>query len=134
MRQREYICRNRECPNFQEAPSMTADSEFNCYTCGRPMELVAYPLKTVFTGVITARYNNPQAENAHQDGHYAWRRKSSTLPGGKPQPVFIENFDQQREFCKAEGLANPKDMPTNFEVSSDGRTVLNTRGMPGTEI
>ena len=84
----------------------------------------------VFTGALTARYNDKRLENSHQDGHVAWERDAT----GKPHPVHIETFDQQRDFCKRNHLMNPKDAPTNYEVAEDGRKVMNTRGLPGSYI
>lgn len=86
----------------------------------------------VFTGIISARYNDRGIPGEHQEGHWAFRKKSSR--DGNPEPVFINDWQGQREFCRAEGLALPKEFGRNFEVSEDGRTVKNSVGMPGCEI
>ena len=101
-----------------------------CESCGGPTKREMSTFAVVFTGALTARYNDKRLENSHQDGHVAWERDAT----GKPHPVHIETFDQQRDFCKRNHLMNPKDAPTNCEVSEDGRTVLNTRGLPGSYI
>ncbi len=86
----------------------------------------------VFTGVISARYLDSSAEGAHKrdGGHWAYEKDAA----GKTKACYIETFDQQRDFCKRNKLANPKEMPHSYPVAEDGRTVLNTRGMPGSEI
>jgi hypothetical protein len=87
--------------------------------------------QVVFTGPITARYNDRTKENAHEEGHWAYRKNTLS---GKPEPCFIDTFEAQREFVKSEGLANPKEFGNNFEVGDDGKTVKNSCGMPGCEI
>jgi hypothetical protein len=110
-----------------------SDSPTNaCGYCGGATDRLIGRPNIVFTGVISARYNDKNVENPHQEGHWQWRKKSSV--SGKPEPVFISDWQTQKEFCKAEGLANPREMPRNMEIASDGKGVLNTRGMPGTEL
>lgn len=130
---REYVCRNPACSKAEAVASASASSGPVCLGCNRAMEIRLFPVSTVFTGVITARYNDKGTPGAHLDGHWGWRRKSSKVPG-KPEPVFIETWDQQRDFCRAEGLANPKEMPRNFEIGEDGKGAKNTMGMPGSEV
>jgi hypothetical protein len=130
VRQREYVCKNASCPGYREVPTMTADEKLYC-ECGGLLELAIHPLQVVFTGPLTARYNYKDAENPHQEGHWAWRRKSSL--SGKPEPVFIDSFDAQRQFCASEGLVNPKELPRNYQISETGKGEINTRGLPGTE-
>ena len=132
--QREYVCHNPACPNNREVASATplADQpHVQCETCGKPMEIALYPISVVFTGVITARYNDKKLENAHQEGHWAWDKDPVT---GKSTPTFIETFDDQRAFCKRNKLINPKDAPNNFQVAEDGRTIESTRGLPGSWV
>ena len=103
-----------------------------CLKCGSPTEKVEFStFKVVFTGPISRRYNDPSIEGAEKEGHWAYRKKTLS---GKPEPVWISDFGQQREFCRSEGLANPTELPRNMMVGEDGKTVENTRGMPGTEI
>lgn len=104
-----------------------------CDQCGDPMLRGASRFGVVFSGPITKKYNdNMKADSYHQEGHWAYRIKSSK--DGNPEPVYIETFQQQKEFCRAEGLVNPKDLP-NMEADSEGKFRSNAGvGMPGTWV
>lgn len=80
----------------------------------------------IFTGPLTARYNDRNLEGAHSEGHWATRLRTVS---GEPEPVWIDSWQAQREFCKSEGLVNPKDLPSNAEASSDRK--LSGSGMKG---
>jgi len=108
------------------------DTPLPCAECGSPTRRIASRFGVIWTGPISARYNDRDSANAHQEGHWAWRRRSSK--SGKPEPIFLNDWQQQKEFCKEEGLANPREMPRNFEIAADGKTVKSSVGMPGCEI
>ena len=74
----------------------------------------------VFTGVISAKYNDPKLENAHQDGHVAWERDPIT---NKPRACHIETWDDQRNYITRNHLTNPKDYGNSYDVAEDGKTV-----------
>lgn len=97
----------------------------DCPLCRWPRTRLASRFGVVFSGPITARYNERDRENAHAEGYWAYRKRSSI--SGQPEPVFIQTWDQRREFMKAEGL---EDAPTNCAISKDGKT-LQSNGMPG---
>ena len=100
--------------------------------CGEPMVRVASRFGVIFRGTITTKYNDKSAENYHREGHWGYRVKSSK--SGHPEPVWIETFQDQKQFCKDEGLVNPKDLP-NMEADSEGRFRSNAGvGMPGTWV
>jgi hypothetical protein len=135
----ETICSNTGCDHYarnlkQEHFYHVSDKEPKpCDYCGGDTRFVEFSaFNVVFTGTITARYNDRSIENWHVEGHWAYRTKST--PDGKPKGEYITTFQQQKEFCRAEGLALPQELPRNFHVAEDGKTVLNTCGMPGTEI
>lgn len=132
----EDVCFRPECPVYDQAVeryySTSSTPQKPCIECGGPTERLMSRFGVVWTGPITAKYNDKESKGAHKEGHWAFRKKSSL--SGKPEPVFIETFQQQREFCKAEGLVNPTQAPRNLVVKEDGRTLANTRGMPGTEL
>ena len=85
----------------------------------------------VFTGVISAKYNDSRLENAHQEGHVAWERDPIS---NKPRACAIQTWDDQRAFCQRNHCALPSEMPRNRMIAEDGKTELNTRGLPGTEL
>lgn len=98
--------------------------------CGEQTKRLVSEFGVVFTGVLSAsKYNDPKLERAHQGPHWGWRRRSSK--SGKPEPVYIETFEDQKKFCKEEGLVNPKDIG-NIEATSDGKFNSSTgRGTRG---
>jgi len=101
-----------------------------CETCGLETKKLISGFAVVFCGVIVgSKYGDKSVEgnDTTKDGHWAWRRRSGK--NGKPEKCQINTFQEQREFCKAEGLVNPKDIGP-MEVHSDG-VGASTRGMPG---
>jgi putative FmdB family regulatory protein len=99
-----------------------------CPTCGGPRVRLASAFKVVFTGPLTARYNDPKKENAHMEGFWDYRVRSST--SGHPEAVFLDSWQALREFRKSESLSMPGDAPVNATMSADGRTI-SSAGMPG---
>ncbi len=67
-----------------------------------------------------------QGRDHRADGHFATAIRTQD---GKPKQVYIDSMQKQRDFCKAEGLINPKDLPTNAEATSDKK--LSGAGLPG---
>jgi hypothetical protein len=93
--------------------------------CGKQMRRAPSRFGIVWTGPLTTKYNNKKLEYAHVEEHTAYRIKSSR--SGKPEPVRITNWQERREFMKAEGLVGVEDLGDKFEASSTGK-------MPGTDI
>lgn len=121
-----------QCHSIKEwyAKHFTEVTENPFCDCGEPMVRVASRFGVVFTGAITTKYNdNRTASNANQEGHWAYRIKSSK--SGHPEPVWIDSFAAQRDFCREEKLVNPKDLP-NMEADSEGKFRSNAGvGLPG---
>lgn len=91
-----------------------------CEECGNPLQRQVSRFGIVWTGLITNRYLDRSLEGAHGDGgHWAYRTKDTK--SGKPEPVYIESFQQQREFCKEQGLGLPQDT-SHGTISPDGRS------------
>jgi len=131
----EYVCKNPGCPRStvrteRYLPTMSSPDP-PCVGCGGDTVKVPSIPNIVFVGAITARYNDPKKEGAHKEGYWASRVKSTTRDDGKPEPVFIETFQDQAKFCKSEGLINPKETPAGLEIREDGRGYKSTRGNPG---
>ena len=74
-----------------------------CEYCGGPTERRIGLPNVLWTRPLSS-YNDPTKENAHEEGHWAWRTHTVS---GNPEPVFITNFQEQREFCKSENLRLP---------------------------
>jgi hypothetical protein len=97
------------------------DPQKPCSACGGPTVRQFSPFASPFMGEMSRKYVDTSLDDGQRQdlGHWAWRRKSSV--SGKPEPVYIHDWAQQRAFCKAEGLANPTtEMDSNCEVSEDG--------------
>jgi len=105
----ELRCTNPECPHRRvkverflpryESPNPS------CMGCGWATERAVSDFAVVFTGPISARYNDPSLEGAHQEGFWQYRIKSSV--SGKPEPVFIDTWDKEREWRRMEGIPDP---------------------------
>ena len=65
-----------------------------------------------------------------EEGHMVLRKNSCRIPGQVLEREYITTVQQQRQYCKEEGLAMPDEMPSNVSVSTDGKRLQD--GMPGT--
>lgn len=120
-----------------------------CRACGGATVRQLSAFNVVFTGPLSAsKYNDPKRAKAHLEGHWVWERDAA----GKPHPTLIRTFDDQRDYCKRNGLINPKEMPAHAElVTVDTpeqgmrrvlddpkapaiRQELRSRGLPGQEV
>jgi len=101
-----------------------------CEGCGQQTIRIPSIAHAIWLGTLD-RYNQPGCvtHNPTEDGgHIAYRVRSSRLADGSPEPVRIRTVQEQREYCKAEGLTMPSDMPPHAEYSSRGASC---QGMPG---
>lgn len=121
-----------ECMQVTEEfrhPRQVEDPPPDCKICEEPTVRLISSFAMPFCGNITARYNDKDKEGAHQEGHWAYALRT---PDGKPKPVFLDTFQAQAEFCKQEGLVNPRELPSHAEAVSDRR--LSSVGMPGSWV
>ena len=95
------------------------DPQKPCSACGGPTTRIPSQFGIVWTGEITAKYVDKSLDDGHRKDLSHWVFEKG--PDGKTKPFLIENFQQQREYCKRNGLANPADLDSNCEVSEDGR-------------
>lgn len=135
----EHACVTESCGQysrpvehyFHHAPEQNPA----CEACGGPTVLMISRFGIVWTGDITPRYNDRDADKdpakAHETGFWAWRTKSSV--SGKPEPVRITTWQEHREFARAEGLSFAGELPRNIQISEDGKR-LNSQGMPGSWV
>lgn len=117
---RETWCENGACPMYHEPvehfyhASQLEDSP--CESCGgQPSRLIS-TFAAPWTGDLT-RFIDPGCDmhNMRGGGHVQWRVKSSRLADGSPERVMIENRQQQREFCRDEGLIDPAEINHNHD-------------------
>lgn len=122
----EYLCST--CGNVVEkVVSMTAPDPA-CETCGGPRKKCVSSFGIVNTGFLTTKYNDQTKEFAHQEGH--WVKATDPKTGKRTVPVFIETFQQQREYCKQEGFYDPGEVGQVEMIGQDGKSMSN-RGLPG---
>jgi len=105
-----------------------------CDVCGGPTERVMSRFGIVWTGPISAKYLDRSKEGGQKMDGAHWAYENSGTPGKNATPVRIETWDDQRAFCKRNGLARPQEMSNHYEVAEDGKTVKNSVGLPGCEI
>lgn len=122
---RESWCENKSCSGFHkelEHYYHRMDQPLNdCEACGQQTALLISSFAAIWTGNL-GKYIDNSCEMTHQrkDGHWAMRRNSSRMADGSPEPVFISTRQDQREFCKAEGLEDPFGLNPNIEGNADG--------------
>jgi hypothetical protein len=124
----ENYCQN--CRTVREWYAPTSESpDPEC--CGQPTQRLISMFRVVFTGPISARYNDRSKENAHLEGFDAWRVHSAKDPR-HPEKVRIETWEDRRKFMRDEHL---EEVPSNATASysgEGGRDVkISTVGMPG---
>lgn len=123
----EFMCES--CGTVEEHfYHVTPAEDPPCPVCLGPRIRLASAFKVVFTGPLTARYNDPKREGAHMEGFWDYRVRSSV--SGNPEPVYLSTWDELREFRKSEHLSMPGDVPTQATMSADGRKI-SSAGMPG---
>lgn len=100
---------------------MTADDP-PCPVCSGPTERNYFPVAAIWTKGIAA-YGNPKSENFHQQqrdgGHIAMETDKES---GKLRQVFIDTPQAQSDYCKRNGLIDPKNLPSNLSVAKDGKS------------
>jgi hypothetical protein len=84
----------------------------------------------VFTGAITKKYWSRKAEPLKGDGFWTYRTKTES---GQPEPVYIETWQQRKDFMKSEGYIGYEDVGPQ-RPGSDGKWTKGRSAMPGTEI
>jgi hypothetical protein len=136
---REGVCSNTLCScggvRQEHYYKRSDDPPVACDHCGQPTKFVISAANPVWLKPINS-YNSPNIHDRHaqnSEGHIAYRTRSSRLVGGAPEPVQIRSIQDQREYCKAEGLAMPSDLPAVSRVSDDGMKISG-RGLPGQEV
>lgn len=124
---REYACPNQTCGDYGQIVERYENSSpppAPVCRCGYMKSQLISSFGVVFTGTITARYNDSKLENAHVEGSWMYEKKA---PGG-PRHTFVDTWEQRKRIMKQEGLIDAGGQ--GAEVSSDGRKV-STAGMPG---
>lgn len=130
----EFRCRTPFCTEHGivfEVRIPSGSSDPKCPECLMETERIASRFAAPWTGTLD-RYNKSGCEthNPCDGGHIQYRVRSSRLANGAPEPVRITNRQEQREFCRAEGLTDPTDVNPNVQPNEDGMWA-NTSGFAG---
>ncbi len=63
-------------------------------------------------------------------GHWVARKNSGGGTKDQPKMEFLQTVQQQRDYCRDEGLFNPSDISTNTTVDQSGEK-MSSVGNPG---
>lgn len=124
---RETMCPNKDCASYGipvEHYYPRTDTPLQaCEACGGETRQLVSRFGVVFTGPITAKYNDSKGENPYMEGHWVTEKKT---PDGVHRQRFIETWQQRKEFMKQEGLTDVGPM----DGASDGKK-SSSQGLPG---
>ena len=95
------------------------DPQRPCVACGGPTKRFPSQFSSPFMGEMSRRYVDTSLDDGHRKDLSHWVFEKG--PDGKVKPSLISTFQEQREYCKRNGLANPSDLDSNCEVSEYGR-------------
>ena len=130
----EVVCKSESCSQRGRVRESMFKSNTDimppCPECGHVTERIPSVAHAIWLGTLD-RYNAPgcQTHNGAEDGgHVAYRTRSSRMVDGSPEPVVIRTRQEQREYCKAEGLMMPDEMPQNCEWDAKSAS---SQGLPG---
>jgi hypothetical protein len=130
----ELLCKNPACDQFDRKRETFFKSYTDimppCPECGHATVRVPSVAHAIWLGTLD-RYNAPgcQTLNGVEDGgHIAYRTRSSRMVDGSPEPVVIRTRQDQRAYCKAEGLMMPDEMPQHCDWEDKSAS---SQGLPG---
>lgn len=135
----ESACLNPQCEHggqrFEWYASTMSKPDPFCESCGAPTRRMVSNFAAPWTGDLE-RFNDPTKEKysnyggGGDGGHFAMRVRSSRNLNGSPERVLIRTRQDQKEFCREEGLIMPDDVGQHVEVGEDGMS-CSSQGMPG---
>lgn len=125
-----YTCQNEDCADagvekdkfFKNAAQEVAP---DCPVCASKMQRAICAPNVVFARPFSF-YDDKNAQCRGQDSHIAYRVHSSK--SGKPEPVLIDSFQKQRDYCREEGVRNPGDLNPNSRFGEDGKSMITNEG------
>lgn len=137
---RETWCENESCKLFREPVEHfyhASDKEdLPCEACGGQMARLISGFAAPWTGNLD-RFIDPNCDTKHNmagGGHWQWRVKSSRLVDGSPERMLIENRQQQKDFCKAEGLEDPFDINPNYGTEENCQGMQSSSRLRGSWV
>jgi hypothetical protein len=109
-----------------------------CASCGGPTKRCVSNFSVCWTKPLH-EYGDPNRETYHKDikneGHLVARKRSGGGTMDEPKFERIATVQQQRAYCREEGLVPPDQLPSGeMRISEDGKSVASTMGEPGAWI
>lgn len=127
----ENGCTSSECPAYK-IPIEHFFSSQNaapppCEKCGGPSRRMVSQVNVIW-GKPMGQYGDKTKERYYADfeGHHVMGKNERT---GKPEKIYIDSIQKQREYCKREGLLMPSDVGP-VEIHKDGIGTT-SNGLPG---
>ncbi len=120
----ESVCVSKTCGNrgliVEHFYKHWDDPTEPCEECGERTEKIPSSFASPFMGDMGRKYVDRSLDDGDRQDlhHWVWDRNT---PDGKPKPRYIETFQQQKEWCRSNGVALPSELPSNCEASEDGR-------------
>lgn len=110
---------------FEFYSSVMTSEDPQCPTCHCSTQRAYRFAPGVIWSKALVDYNDPSKENAQRDfkngGFWVNERDSDQAKAaGRPIQTFIRTVKDQEDYCKREGLINPRDIPGNLSVTKDG--------------
>lgn len=103
------------------SPTMTTEDPL-CPECGAATERSYFAVAAIWTKPMGA-YADPKSENYHQQqkagGHWTMETDKES---GKVSKTFIDSPQKQTEYCRRNGLVDPKNVASNLKVAADGKS------------
>jgi hypothetical protein len=134
----EHECRNPLCGQHgvveERYFSRMNPPNPGCSECGRLMDRLVSMSHAIWLKPISD-YGDASKETFWKDkqagGHWVARKRSGGGTEEKPIKEFITSRQQQKAYCREEGMSDPSDFPTKMEVTEDGKSWANTCGNGG---
>lgn len=91
-----------------------------CISCAGPTERSYFPIAAIWTKAM-GDYADPKSENYYQQkqagGHTALEVHPDT---GEVSKVWIDSPQKNSDYCRRNGLIDPKNIASNLQVAANG--------------
>ena len=130
----EVSCKNDACANrgvLREVLAKRFDDLMpECELCHERLLKIPSICHGIWLGTLDKYLARGEAMVNARDGggHLVYRTRSSRMVDGSPEPVVIRTRQEQKEYCRAEGLTMPDDMPQHVEWDAKSAS---SQGLPG---
>ncbi len=101
-----------------DSPRMTTEDPA-CPTCAGATKRNYFPVAAIWTKGI-AEYGDRRSENFYQQQKAGGHWTMETDETGKVSKTFISTPKEQADYCRRNGLVDPKNIPSNLKVAANG--------------